>query len=272
MNVALRAVHDALRGTDGPSARWTRLLARIDQHSSATTIDEEGVAGILQSMGVRCSANQWWTNLRTLGVLDSDGHINREVARSVATALELAGDSFDIVGSQATWAPVATLPPEVNAEMRPPALRQTAGVLLELIDRATTLIRMAAPFVDSQAMRFLFGALEAARRRGVDIRVVTSVGRGMEFATLGVGSDDRSMGQLRVTEVRTDLSSLGSHAKVLVVDDRWAYVGSANLTAAGFGRHVEIGVEVTGPQVEDLARLLLALERLGTRPFDDAVA
>ena len=49
----------------------------------------------------------------------------------------------------------------------------------------------------------------------------------------------------------------------MVVDSEYGYVGSANLTAAGFGRHVEIGVELAGPQVAELARVLAALERAG---------
>ena len=137
--------------------------------------------------------------------------------------------------------------------------------MLELIDRATTVVRLAAPFVDGQAVAFLAASLAAARRRGADVRVVTSAGRGVEFAVLNLPPVDGGSGALSVTEVRTELSSLGSHAKVLLVDDVHGYVGSANLTTAGFGRHVEIGVEVSGPQAEDLARLLVALERLGTR-------
>lgn len=48
-----------------------------------------------------------------------------------------------------------------------------------------------------------------------------------------------------------------------MVDGEHAYVGSANLTAAGLGRHVELGVEVEGAEVQELNRLLLALSRLG---------
>ncbi len=89
----------------------------------------------------------------------------------------------------------------------------------------------------------------------------------MEFARLR--NSEPLRGGLHVTEVQTDLSALGSHAKVLAVDDERAYVGSANLTTAGFGRHVEMGVEVVGRQVEDLTRVLVALERLGRRLFSE---
>ena len=166
-----------------------------------------------------------------------------------------------------SWSLVATLPPDVLSSLQPPPLRQTAGVMLELIDSATRVVWLAAPFVDSQAVRFLCGAITSARCRGVDVHVITSVGRGVEFASLRNDSEPLR-GRIHVTEVQTDLSTLGSHAKVLVVDHDRAYVGSANLTTAGFGRHVEMGVEVVGRQVEDLTRLLVALERLGTRLFD----
>jgi phosphatidylserine/phosphatidylglycerophosphate/cardiolipin synthase-like enzyme len=179
--------------------------------------------------------------------------------------LDLVGDSFVTVGARSTWAAVATLPEEVHSVLRPPPLRQAAGVLLGLIDRATKVVRLAAPYVDAQAVAFLSDSLATARRRGADITVVTSDGRGMEFSALDRCALPAGSGGLDVTEVRTELSSLGSHAKVLLVDDAHAYVGSANVTAAGFGRHVEIGVEVSGPQAEDLARLLVAVERLGVR-------
>ncbi len=50
----------------------------------------------------------------------------------------------------------------------------------------------------------------------------------------------------------------------MVVDRALGYVGSANLTAAGLGRHVEVGVELAGPQVAELTRVLDALERVGS--------
>ena len=95
------------------------------------------------------------------------------------------------------------------------------------------------------------------------MRVVTSSGQVMPFVELFKRWPPHSHGNLRVTEVLTDLSQLGSHAKVLVVDREVAYVGSANITGAGLGRHVEIGVRLSGPQIADLVQLLNSFERLG---------
>lgn len=271
MNVALRALHDGLRGPCAVASTWGRFAAAVERGCEAgRPIRGHDLDEVLRSLDLRASAAELLYNLRTLGVIGPAGTWHAHRAASVGTALELAADSFDIAGPTVTWAPVATLPGEVRHLLRPPPLRQTAGVMLELIDAAADELILATPFVDLRAVAAMSGSLASARRRGVDLAIVTSVGRGQSFAAIAMNDESDGLGGLRVTEVRTEVSPLGSHAKVLVVDRRRAYVGSANLTAAGLGRNVEIGVEVTGPQVEDLARLLGALERVGTRvPTND---
>ena len=266
MNVALRAVHDGLGGKDGASTEWLALLAKLsDRFGPEGRVDGQALQPVLRSLGCGGTAGDWLTNLRLLGVLRADGRIDRGRGKSVATALELAADSFATLGTMPVWAPVATLPNELRAMLRPPPLRQTAGVLLDLVDRATADIWLAAPYVDPHAVEFLADSLLGAGRRSVSVVVITSLGHAVHFVELArrwdVDPDVR--GRLRVSEVQTHLSSLGSHAKVIVVDSERGYVGSANLTAAGLGRHVEIGVELGGPQVAELTRILVALERVG---------
>ena len=176
-----------------------------------------------------------------------------------------AADSFDSPRSATSWAPVATLPSELRALLHPPPLRQTAGVFLELVDQARVEVRLAAPFIDPEAVHFLTDSLISAGRRGVDVRVVTSIGQASRFAEMAQLWPAGGDGRLRVTEVQTQLSPLGSHAKALVADGERGYIGSANLTAAGLGRHVELGVELVGPQLAELIKILEALERVGTQ-------
>lgn len=263
MNVALRAVYDSLRGGEDPVARWRSLVTTLTARVGGDgVLRREQLRAGLRSMGLGGAWSGWVANLRQLGVVTLEGRLDVGRANAVATALELAGDSFEVVGPPSDWAPVATLPPEVRALLHPPPLRQTAGVFLELIDGARHRLRLAMPFIDLSGVEFLTGSLSAAGGRGVAVSVVTSAGNGDQFTGLG-DMWPEGQGPLAVTEVRTELSSLGSHAKVLVADDERGYVGSANLTAAGLGRHVEIGVEVSGPQVEELARVFDALERAG---------
>lgn len=228
------------------------------------------VATALRELGIGATTTEWAMNLRLLGVVDSTGRLDSARAEAVATALELVANSFDPIRTEPSWALVATLPTELRRLLRPPPLRQTAGVLVELLDRARSEARLAAPFVDQPAVAFLSDAILGAGSRGAEIRIVTSVGHGGLFDNLGHRWREEPRARLRVTEVHTDLSSLGSHAKVLVVDDERGYVGSANLTAAGFGRHVEIGVELAGPQIAELSAVLDALERVGVVVYEVA--
>lgn len=266
MNVALRAVHEALSTRGEPSTEWLSLIEQLtDRVEANDPIDAAALRPVVQSIGCGGTAGEWFANLRSLGVLRSDGRLDSRRAESVATALELAADSFSALGTARFWAPVATVPNELRPLLRPPPLRQTAGVLLDLVDRATHEIWLAAPFVDAHAVDFLAESLLGAGRRSVSVAIVTSPGQSAHFVRLAQrwNANAPVRGRLRVCEVQTHLSSLGSHAKVIVIDAEYGYVGSANLTAAGLGRHVEIGVEVAGPQVAELTRVLAALERAG---------
>jgi phosphatidylserine/phosphatidylglycerophosphate/cardiolipin synthase-like enzyme len=267
VNVALRAVHDALATKRDPSAGWLFLIGALtDRVGADGTVEASELRSVLRSVGCGGTTGEWMANLRLLGVLRVDGRLDAGRADSVATALELAADSFTALGTAPFWAPVATLPNELRPLLRPPPLRHTAGVLLDLVDRAALEIWLAAPFVDRDAVDFLTDSLIGAGRRSVIVAVITSTGQGVHFVELAGrwNSEPDVRGRLRVSEVQTHLSSLGSHAKVIVVDSQRGYVGSANLTAAGLGRHVEIGVELAGPQVADLTRVLMALERAGS--------
>lgn len=266
MNVALRAVHDALANERNPAAAWLSLIgAMTDRIGEDGAVKDSELRSVLRAVGYSGTTGEWMANLRSLGVVGADGRLDVRRADSVATALELAADSFSALGIAPFWAPVATLPDELRPLLRPPPLRQTAGVLLDLIDRAQVEIRLAAPFVDRNAVDFLTESLIGAGCRSVAVAVITSAGQGVHFVGLAQRwtSEPDVRGRLRISEVQTHLSLLGSHAKVIVVDSMRGYVGSANLTAAGLGRHVEIGVELAGFQVAELTRVLAALERAG---------
>lgn len=264
MNLGLRTLHERLGGAGDPAAAWRRVASASERWCDSDSRLGPGFAGIAAALGLRGTDAEWLRDLRQLGVVRGDATWDRERARAVEMALELVGDSFDTLGPTATWAPVATLPREVARTLRLPALRQTAGVLLELIDGAVQEVSLAAPYVDAAAVSALHAALSGALSRGAKVTVVTSPGRGEVFASLANVVPRGDRGGLRIAEVHTDVSSLGSHAKLVVIDRRRAYVGSANFTAAGFTRNVEVGVQVEGAQVDGVARLLDALARFGT--------
>ena len=261
MNTALRALHDVL-ASPRPADRWLQVLARGVEVAAGTAMDDAKLEEWMRRAGLREPTGQWKACLTLLGVLTEDRRLDEAAARDVATALRLVGDSFEPRPVPGQWALVATVPTDVA--VRPP-MRRTAGVIVDQIERARRSLLLAAPFVDASALQFLGPPLLTAVGRGVQVRMLTSADSAPAIRELGnLWPTGGAGGPLVVTTTpATTMSTLGSHAKVVVADGERAYVGSANLTAAGLGRHVELGVQIEGPEVQELSRLLLAVSRLG---------
>lgn len=169
------------------------------------------------------------------------------------------------IPSAPTWEPVATVP----RSTRPPRKlrRETAETLVALVARARQLVRLAAPFADAWAMELLAVPLAAATARGVRVEVYLPGGgrtgpQADVSETLRRAVDlERKADMLRI--FHSDPTGPWPHLKVVTVDGRYAYVGSANLTAAGLGANLEIGVLVTGPDVAVLDALLDLIPEAG---------
>lgn len=261
MNTALRALHDVL-ASPRPAARWLEVLARGMEVAAGAAMSDAKLEEWMRRAGLREPVGQWKACLTLLGVLTEDRRLDEAAAHDVATALRLVGDSFEPRPVPGRWALVATVPPDVAVR---PAMRRTAGVIVNQIERARRTLLLAAPFVDASALQFLGPPLLTAAGRGVQVRMLTSAGSAPVVRELGGRWRADCLGGPLVVAAAptTTMSTLGSHAKVVVVDDERAYVGSANLTAAGLGRHVELGVEIEGAEVQELGRLLHGLSRLG---------
>ena len=145
--------------------------------------------------------------------------------------------------------------------------RMTLGVLTQLLAQAKRSVVIAAPFMQAGyglSSGTLADALQAALQRGVHVDVV---GTGQGLRTLDTTWLSQSaQGRLRLFQPKenmADAQRLGSHAKFCVADGLSAYVGSANLTAPGLGRHLEMGLLVQGEvarQIEDFWIYALEIE------------
>jgi phosphatidylserine/phosphatidylglycerophosphate/cardiolipin synthase-like enzyme len=145
--------------------------------------------------------------------------------------------------------------------------RMTLGVLTQLLAQARRYVIVAAPFMQAGyglSSGTLADALQAALRRGVNVDVV---GTGQSLQTLDTTwLSQNAQGRLRLFQPKenmADAQRLGSHAKFCVADGMSAYVGSANLTAPGLGRHLEMGLLVQGKvarQIEDFWVYALEIE------------
>lgn len=107
-------------------------------------------------------------------------------------------------------------------------------------------------------------ALRSALSRGVNVDIV-GTGRGLQSLDTAWLSEN-AQGYLRLFQPSANIENeniLGSHAKFCVVDGVAAYVGSANLTGPGLGKHLEMGVLVQGEiarQIEEFWRYALDIE------------
>ena len=148
------------------------------------------------------------------------------------------------------WEAVASLPPSMSMPGR--LRRTTAETLIGLANTAESYLRFAAPYMDEQGLGYISDSVIAATLRGVTVEIIRP-GPGereriaIEMLQLLVLTEGDTS-NLLIVETRDD--SPFPHLKVMTVDGRSAYVGSANLTAAALeGRNLEFGVLVRGEQV-----------------------
>jgi phosphatidylserine/phosphatidylglycerophosphate/cardiolipin synthase-like enzyme len=155
------------------------------------------------------------------------------------------------------WEVVASLP---QGAPLPRGLRRTTGeTMIGMAASARKLIRLSAPYVDEAGIRFLLDSIAASTARGVTVELFDP--RAWEPARAAVEALERAVSlegdPSRLRVVRATKDAPFAHLKVMVVDSATAYVGSANITAAGLaGRNLELGVVVYGPQVAVIERIL----------------
>ena len=146
---------------------------------------------------------------------------------------------------------VITVPAPYGADLAYRArMRITIGVLTQLIAQSQHELVIAAPFLQrDQGLNRppLSDALDAALARHVHIHIAST---GTSLQHLKIGSDlDKYKSQIHFYQPQANIDNpeeLGSHAKFCLADGELAYIGSANLTQPGLGRHLELGILVEG--------------------------
>lgn len=165
---------------------------------------------------------------------------------------------------------IATLPDNLllspDVKRRIPSL---AATLHRLITMASQEILILNPFFEQEGFNRLASALLAAAGRGVVVTIITRQLSDVTAINYRVmkqlweqSQQEGVSDQFRLCEyqqVEDGRMLLTSHAKVILVDGRTAYIGSANLTEYGMGRFVEIGVTLEGTKAQELQTLLEAI-------------
>jgi phosphatidylserine/phosphatidylglycerophosphate/cardiolipin synthase-like enzyme len=159
-----------------------------------------------------------------------------------------------------------TLPLPLAVRREIPSLATT---LHRLITNARQEVIILNPFFEQEGFDRLAAALLAAARRGVAVITITRELSDVTSANYRILKQlwEQSL-QQGVAEqchfyeyhlVESGRILITAHAKVMIVDRRTAYVGSANLTEYGMNRFIEIGVALTGVEVRNIAAILEAI-------------
>ncbi len=177
-----------------------------------------------------------------------------EIACGLGAAWVMGRRSIDV---PEPWDLVASLP--VGTSL-PSGLQRTTGeTLMQLVSQSTKSLRLVAPFIDSTGLLFIADALAAATRRGVKLQILlptrsTHASDAMRDLEATI-SRDGDAANYAVAVLRSDAP--WAHLKVLSCDSVAAYIGSANVTAAGIaGPNLELGILVRGPAVAVVERVL----------------
>jgi phosphatidylserine/phosphatidylglycerophosphate/cardiolipin synthase-like enzyme len=213
---ANQSAFDQLYAADIP-VRWTSGRYRLT-HEKTMVID--GHAAYILTLNFSRSAFK--TN-REFGVVDSTPADVREAAAIF----------------NADWKNAAYVPYDPNLLVSPINSRAR---LLALLARARHTVDVYAEEVQDAALE---AALVAGARRGVRVRLISNAGDASNAA--GIARLRGGGAQVRL------LHSPYIHAKMILVDGRWAFVGSEHISTGSLDANRELRVLIADPDA--LARL-----------------
>jgi cardiolipin synthase A/B len=202
---ANQSAYDQLYAAD-IAVKWSPSHFRLT-HEKTMVID--GTTAYILTLNYTYSA---FVKNREFGVVDANADDARE-----AEAI-----------FQADWHGATYAPRDPNLLVSPSNSR--AG-LLALIGRARHSVEVYAEEVQDARIE---AALVTARRRGATVRLISNYGDATNLRGLAV----LTKGGVRTRLLRAPYI----HAKAIIVDDTWAFVGSENISSASLDGNRELGV------------------------------
>lgn len=150
--------------------------------------------------------------------------------------------------------------------------------LTGMIGRAESRIVLLTPFLERDGFERISGSLEQALVGGVEVVIVSRYlhiadshnRKVLEGFVDNFCDSDASLANLHFVDYTVwpagvspaDYDQPGVnpsftlHSKLLLVDDREVYIGSANMTEYGLSQYLETGIRVEGPTVASYRRLV----------------
>jgi phosphatidylserine/phosphatidylglycerophosphate/cardiolipin synthase-like enzyme len=172
---------------------------------------------------------KYFTLTRDYGIVTHDPHQVQEIT-----------DVFD-----ADWSHREFTPPEGGSLLW--SNSNSRHQMAKFIDRATKTLHIQHPkFVDA----VILDRLMAAAERGVKVKVLCGGKHGIsEWDILDTFSSLRTLRRFGVKVHKQ--KNLRVHAKLIVIDEREALVGSMNIDRSAFDLRRELGLTTTDPAIVD---------------------
>lgn len=137
--------------------------------------------------------------------------------------------------------------------------KSLAGLLKLTISHAKKTLFLISPFLEKTGLQTLEGPIIGAFNRGVKI-ILVSHGLNDTHSANHIGYSFLKSIVPNLVAYTSAISDNDSHyflihAKIIVSDDKFAVLSSANLTQYGLGTHLELGVGLTGEPASQLYNL-----------------
>jgi hypothetical protein len=247
-----------LFGAEGDLVEWARAL-RADRPAES----------LLPAQFAPATAGALMSQLRDAGVVTQSGAVDEYRLWQFQQVIALL--PYVHAEEQARVPPakpkvVFTVPPGVTLPDSAAHLqRSLAERIFDVLTSATTRTLLASPFWSDKGAEHLWAPLQTS----VDLRLpITLAGARADADRDDLGAMLRLAAQLRdagaqVTALQFAAPKSGSLFHAKLVCGRVGYLGSANLTAAGLGEHVEAGAPLDEADVERTWWLLDVLVQAG---------
>lgn len=149
-----------------------------------------------------------------------------------------------------TWSYREALPPATRDQFR-----DLDQFLRQLCSSATVQLFMVAPYLSIAGIEALRSSIAVSAQKGAWIRLLTSNleennGANQRALNALVEGDEGALirNRLRILTATAKLPAL-IHAKIILVDHKRGYLGSANFSQSALDRNFELGVALSPNQV-----------------------
>lgn len=240
--------------TVAPHARWPRQFAAALKLEAAEPepVDELPVriAFLLEAVSEETVYDLLY-DFRTLQG-DTSDHWDWPLIEAVCGAAEVMVRSGSTVPK-----PVANVPRDEDIDLSLSLDGLTVAVL-DLLRTAQEEVVILSPFFTPEVLDQLGPPLEASAGRGVTIRIIT---RSLTYGDEPTGnrqflrrllSEETVAAQTHLYEYVDSGYDATIHAKLIMVDDERAYLGTANMTHRGLIENLELGIITEEPLTRKL--------------------